>query len=116
VSAEAAGAEASVAAMPGDAARPVMASATAGAMASFFIFFFRKLQMCEKDCECNDNATMTTRIVMVVLFTEELRAASGFMPHPRWARRRGRPSMCWTAPFFQRSLGPLDSGQKLVGD
>src|SRR5699024_559736 len=114
VSAEAAGSEASVAAMTGDAARPVIARATEGARASFFIFYFRKLQMSVKDCECNDNATCTTRIVVVVLFSGGLSVASGLTPHPRWARRRGGPADAGP-PLFQRPLGPLDSGQKLVG-
>src|SRR5699024_5755927 len=78
------------------------------------IFFFRKLQMSVKDCECNDNATCTTRIVVVVLFSGGLSAASGLMPHPRWARRRGGPADAGP-PLFQRPIGPLDSGQKLVG-
>src|SRR5699024_2117154 len=114
VSAEAAGAEASVAAMTGDAARPVIARATAGARASFFIFFFRKLQMSVKDCECNDNATCTTRKDVVVIFSEGLGAASCLTPHPRWARRRGGPADA-RPHLFQRPIGPLDSGQKLVG-
>src|SRR5699024_8089277 len=112
--AEAEAAGAGVAAMTGDAARPVIARATAGARASFFIFFFRKLQMSVKDCECNDNATCTTHIAVVVLFSRGLSSASGLTPHPRWALRRGGPADAGP-PLFQRPIGPLDSGQKLVG-
>ena len=69
--------------MTGDAARPVIARATAGARASFFIFFFRKLQLGVKYCECNGNATFTTHIVVVVLFRSEPGSDAEFILHSR---------------------------------
>ena len=67
--------------MTGDAARPVMAMATAGARASFFMYFLRKLQLGVKYYECNSNATFTTHIVVVILFTTEVGSVAEFILH-----------------------------------
>ena len=76
--------------MTGDAASPVMAMATAGARASFFMYFLRKLQLGVKYYECNGNATFTTRIVVFVLFS------TGFGP---------------VAEFIRHSFGTADSSR-----